>query len=216
MAVEVTVNCTRVHGDRGDLRIPTSKLCREENVGRLGRTVAVPGTTSQQRVCRGHALKGSRADDVSCGRQGHDAYVWCSRERLLQCGEKQLGEQEMADVVGTKLDLEAFLRLVWWVTHGACIEDQEVQPVTVRLECVCRGANRLEGSKVQRDEADIGRGGELRLNRGDGIAGFAFGARGQVDACRVMLGQLEDGFFAEAGVTCWDGMSIRSNLDRRA
>lgn len=170
MPIQVAVNRTGVHRDRSDLRIPTSKLRREENVGGLGSTIAAPRTAGQQRVCRSHAFKCSRADNVSGGRQSDDPNVWRGTasanigERLLQRGQEQLGEKKMADMVGTELDLEAFLRFGRWITHSPGIEDQKIQPVTVRLESICRGANGLERSEIQRDKANIDRGRKLRLD----------------------------------------------------
>lgn len=132
MRIQVAIHCTGVYGDRHDLRVPTGKLGGEEDVSSLGSPIAVPGASSQERLGRSHAFEGSRADDVSCGGQGHNAHVWGGPagadvgDSLLQCRQEQLRQEEVADMVGTKLDFEAFLRLGWRVAHGACIEDQEV------------------------------------------------------------------------------------------
>lgn len=41
----------------------------------------------------------------------------------------------------------------------------------------------------------------MGLDRFNGLAGLAFGARGQVDARRAMLGELDDCLFAETGIS---------------
>jgi hypothetical protein len=86
------------------------------------------------------------------GRHSNDAYIRCHPAGLeigdgfLQCGQEQLREQEMADVVGAELNLKAILSLDGRVSHCSRIENEDIESVAIGLELGCRRADGFEGA----------------------------------------------------------------------
>lgn len=66
------------------------------------------------------------------GSYSNDAHIGCRPAGLeigdgfLQCWKEQLCEQKMADVVGAELNLKAILCLDGRISHGSCIENEDI------------------------------------------------------------------------------------------
>ena len=73
------------------------------------------------------------------------------------------------------------------------------------MELGCGCADGFEGAEVEWDEADVYWGGQVLLDGLDCLAGLTLGARREIDSRRAVLGQLGDGFFAEADIACTTG-----------
>lgn len=77
--------------------------------------------------------------------QRHYSYIGCgASDSFLQRGEEQFGKQEMANMVCPELDFEAFLCKLWRIRHGAGVEDQDIQAITLRAKLLCSIACGLE------------------------------------------------------------------------
>lgn len=156
MGVQIAVDSTRMDRHRKNIRVSARELRGEEDIRRLGGAIAMPGTRRQKGGRRGQLRKCYWADNMGGGCQREDTDIW-SRisiastdlvDGLLQRREQELRQQMMADMVGAQLHLKSFLGLGGRIAHGPGIENQEVQPVTLRVEFVCRGMDGFEGAQI--------------------------------------------------------------------
>ena len=105
-------------------------------------------------------------------------------------------------MVRPKLDLISLLRRASRRSHDSRIQYQDIEFLLLAHKfprCVFDG---WEGREVALDEGDRWRVRYGRLNILYCIESFGFGACREVDVCRTVLRELEDGFFAEADVAC--------------
>lgn len=107
-------------------------------------------------------------------------------------------------MVRTELHLKPVLGCGRRIAHCTRIENKEVQPVAVGLELVCRRPDGCERCQVEREKSDVGGRGKVGLDRPDRLSRLALSAGCQVNACRVVFRELEDGLLAETGVPCRD------------
>jgi hypothetical protein len=107
----------------------------------------------------------------------------------------------MPNMIRAHMNLKPLLRQRRRIPHRPRIEDQRIEPVAFGEEAFRGGADGRERGEVERDVADVCRGSEVFFYRGDGIVGFGGCSGGEVDSGGIVFGELEDGFFAEAGVS---------------
>jgi hypothetical protein len=93
-------------------------------------------------------------------------------------------------VVCAELDFIAFLRCRVRGRHNSRIVNQYIETGLGRQECGGRGRDRREGRQIQREVDYFARRGYGGADVGDGGCGFGGGARGEVDACGRVRGEV--------------------------
>ena len=138
---------------------------------------------------------------------GHDAHVRVRdlSSGLQEGGEQELGEEEVTHVVGPQLDLEPFLGHSGRIGHGPRVQDQAVETVTFPLELLGSGADRLKGREIEGDMSDVDGRWNGFSNRFDGFLRLGGTPCANVDARRTMVGELDDRFFSQTGISCAGG-----------
>mmetsp|Transcript_72041 Transcript_72041/g.192515 ORF Transcript_72041/g.192515 Transcript_72041/m.192515 type:complete len:206 (-) Transcript_72041:302-919(-) len=149
VALQVSADAARVERVGVDPLAGQTPVQRhgEEHVGELGAGVCRPlrVTILARRVDvvegldapGGHVVRGGGGVDDAAGLG------------LLERGEQQHGEEEVAQVVRAKLHLDALLREGERANHHASVVHEDVQWAAGSLEPVGEGADRLEVGEVQ-------------------------------------------------------------------
>lgn len=87
--------------------------------------------------------------NVVCGRgHGHHPGAAAGGARRLQVVQEEVGQQEVAQVVHSKVLLEAVLRLPLRHHHHAGVIDQDVERDFLHLELLDKLPDRLHGRQV--------------------------------------------------------------------
>ena len=116
--------------------------------------------------------------------------------------EQEAGEREVAEVVGTELELEPVRGRAPRRVHQAGVVDQQVDPVVVAEQFVGGRPYRAQRGQVQLLNADVG-GGMHRHDPGGGVLALVDTADGEHHGCAV-AGQLHRGVESESGVRAGD------------
>ena len=151
-ALQVGRGVAGVGGERADGRArlvePALELEREEQVGELGLPVGAPA-----RVAAALPVEVVEVDRARCGARRRRR----STTRSVTCGQQQVGQREVAEVVGAELHLEAVRGALLGHGHHAGVVDQDVE---VALPGVGERAHGGEVGEVER--ADLGLAGDRR------------------------------------------------------
>jgi hypothetical protein len=168
--------------DRGALAAqPPVQLEREEQVRQLRLSVGVPAEVATIAV---EIVERDAAHLVRGARERHDSGILAPLHQLQQ----ERGQQEVAEVVGAELKLEAVGRPASRRRHHAGVIDQQVEPVVGRSVTLGEAAHRLQAREVELLELHLSvrdRGADL-LDRGVSLVEVATGHHhGRPGACQL-------------------------------
>ena len=118
------------------------ELQREEQVRQLRLSVRAPAEVVAVAV---QVVEGDPAHLVRGARERHDTRVLAALHRV----QEQRGEQEVPEVVGAELKLEAVRRAMSRRRHHARVVDQQVEPVVGGLEALGKAAHGLQAREIE-------------------------------------------------------------------
>ena len=198
--------------DRGDGRMPLGQLAREQDVGQLALPVPRPGAVvvhvgldgvgEEAGVARRELVAyACEVDDSDVG-----ILVWGGGGAGgLEGWEEELGQEEVAHVVGAELDFIAVFCQRRGLGHDAGVVHQDVEPGVFLQKGLRGGSDGREGGEVEFEVFDDGGGvGDGGRDAFHGGIVFGLGAGAEVDLCGIVWCEMEERLIAQASVGTGD------------
>ena len=184
-------------GDRVGALQAALQLIGEEQVGQLGLTVRADPAVAVLPLQVVEADSVAR-EAMTHAADRHDPRTWRGQHAV----EQQVGEREVAQMIGAELQFEAVLGGLLRREHHTGVVDQQIDAVVPGLQFVGGGADRLQRRQVELLQRHAG----ARVGPGDQVGrGLALldVAYGEHDV-RALRGERRRGLIAKAGVGAGD------------